>query len=66
MFKYKEVKVWIVVIFTVIIISYGGWRIERYVNWKFGYGPKVNRRIEAVEKRVEKLENSLKSEKNSL
>lgn len=46
-------------IFTLVIIlsiSYGSWRLERYINWKFGYKAKVNQRIELLEKRIEKME----------
>lgn len=34
----------------------GGFYFERWVNWKFAYGPKVEQRLQSLEQRIEKLE----------
>ena len=44
------------VLALVVLMVWGGWRIKRWWNWKYGYGPKVEARIEQLEERVEKLE----------
>lgn len=61
---------YIIIAIVISIFSYGCWRLERYINWKFGYKTKVNKRMEKAEIRIKKLEkiagidkNSLKSEK---
>ena len=43
-----------------IILIWGGWKFERWVNWKLSYGNKVEQRIETLEKRVINIEESLK------
>jgi len=48
---------YILTFIMILIISYGGWRLQRYLKWKFGYKAKVEQRIELIEKRVEELEN---------
>jgi hypothetical protein len=56
-----NIQIIIVVLFLAVIIplSYGGWKLKRYINWKFSYGNKVENRIELLEKRVEVLENKI-------
>lgn len=39
--------------FAMVVLS---WRAERWFNWNFGYGPKVEKRISELEARVERLE----------
>lgn len=41
-----------------VALGYGGWCLERWINWKFSYGEKVEERLERVEKRLEALERS--------
>lgn len=40
-----------------LAIAYGAWSVKRWANWKFGYGPRVERRLESIETRLELLEN---------
>jgi len=39
-----------------LALGIGGWKLERWLNWKLDYGRKVDRRIEQLEKRIEALE----------
>ena len=52
----KTVVYYILIFILVVIFSYGCWRAERYINWKFGYGPKIERRIQSLEDRIRVLE----------
>jgi hypothetical protein len=52
----KEIISYVVVIAVVLLLSYGGWRAKRWVNWKFGYKDKVETRIKSLESRVDALE----------
>ena len=44
------------IVVTIFCVSYGGWRLKRWINWKFSYGNKVELRINQLEQRVEALE----------
>ena len=44
------------VLVGILAVAYGGYRLERWWNWKWSYGPRVEKRIEKLEKRIEKLE----------
>lgn len=37
-------------------IGYGAWRIEKWFNWRYGYGPQVEGRLETIERRLDALE----------
>ena len=55
----QKVVGYVIIIIIVVLISYGGWKLRRYVNWKFDYGNKVGKiekRVEALEERVKALE----------
>ena len=52
----KNILLFFVVAICLVAFSYGCWKAERWVNWKFSYGNKVETRIEKLEKRVLKLE----------
>lgn len=43
-----------------LLIAIPAWYMERWLNWKFSYGPKVEERIQALEQRVERLEHPRK------
>jgi hypothetical protein len=55
----KEFIAAIGIILAVIAICVIGWRVDRWINWKFSYGGKVDQRIEKLEKRVDDLEKGL-------
>jgi hypothetical protein len=40
----------------VALIAFGGWKLERWLNWKFDYGSRVEQRLQEMEKRLERLE----------
>jgi cytochrome oxidase assembly protein ShyY1 len=44
------------VIAIVISFALAMWRLERWINWKFDYGSRVENRLEQLEKRIEELE----------
>ena len=55
----KIVVFYIIGIVIALIVAYGGWKLDRWVNWKFDYGKKVTavtQRMDALEKRIEALE----------
>jgi len=39
-----------------LALSIGGWKAERWMNWKLDYGKRVDQRIERLEQRVAALE----------
>lgn len=41
-----------------LLMSYGGWKLNRYVNWKFGYESRVEPRFQEIEKRLLLLESA--------
>lgn len=41
---------------VVAAMIYGGWKLERELNWKFSYGTKVQERIDRIERRLDALE----------
>ena len=47
---------WIIMIAIVLAAMVSGWIMERKLNWKLSYGPKVEKRIGLIERRVEILE----------
>ncbi len=47
----------VVALIIAIAFSFGCWKFERWINWKFDYGQRVEERIDALEKRIEALEN---------
>ena len=53
----KETLQYIIIVVIVLLLGYGGWKAERYINWKFSYGNKVEKRIKQLESKVEILEN---------
>ena len=60
--KKDKSTIFVFIIFIVcgLFLGFGGWMLERWVNWKFFYGPKIEERISFLEKRVEKLEQNNK------
>ena len=52
----------IIIVATVIalIFSFYCWKLERYLNWKFGYKSRVEQRIVLIEERVKKIEEELR------
>jgi len=55
----KESITVISIIIAIVIFCIIGWRIDRWINWKFSYGNKVEQRIEKLEQRVENIEKRL-------
>lgn len=43
----------------ILLFSWIGWRVSRWMNWKLHYGPAVERRMESIEQRIEKLEKNV-------
>ena len=38
------------------LLAYGGWKLERWLNWKFDYESRVEQRLQDIEKRLDHLE----------
>ena len=57
MYSPKEVAILIGTGLVVILLGLLGWWATREIHWEVFYGDKVEERIEALEKRVEALEN---------
>ena len=49
-----------VVILLVVLFIIGAWLFERWINWTFSYGGKVEQRIEQIEQRLDILEENIK------
>jgi high-affinity Fe2+/Pb2+ permease len=45
------------------LLVVGMWLLERWFNWTFSYGGKVEQRIEQIEKRIDALEECKKGGK---
>lgn len=45
-----------IVFSALLAFGIGGWKLERWLNWKLDYGHRVDRRIEQLEKRIRALE----------
>jgi hypothetical protein len=52
----KRIAAFAVVSTALLAVGIGGWKLERWINWKFDYGAKVDRRMETLERRVTALE----------
>jgi hypothetical protein len=39
-----------------IVVSWGGWTLERWLNWTLFYGEKVEKRIEELDQRLKAIE----------
>jgi len=52
----KLVFVWIGIVVCLILLGLGGWKLDRWINWKFDYGRRGNARDEKLEGRVDALE----------
>jgi len=52
----KKLTGYILLILFFALLWFGGWKLERWINWKFSYGNKVETRIEQLETRIEQLE----------
>ena len=44
------------IILFALLLGFLSWRFERWMNWKFSYGNKVEQRIEQIEHRIDRLE----------
>jgi hypothetical protein len=51
-----SVLVFVGMVAAIFVLSFGGWWLERWVNWRFHHGPMVEQRLESIEQRIEKLE----------
>jgi hypothetical protein len=58
----KSIKL-LLVFLGIILLIFAGWRLERWINWKFAYGVKTEERIEQLEKRIELIESRLGQQK---
>jgi uncharacterized membrane-anchored protein YhcB (DUF1043 family) len=52
----RIVVISIIALAVFIGLFVGGFWLERWVNWKVSYGPKVEHRLERVEARLDSLE----------
>lgn len=54
----------IIIIIAILLLiggfAYGCFKAERWWNWKFSYGPQVQKELEPLEKRIDGLEIRLK------
>jgi hypothetical protein len=48
----------VAIVFLIVVfgVAYLRWRFERWVNWRWDYGGRVEQRIGDLEERVEQLE----------
>uniref|UniRef100_A0A6M3LDN3 Uncharacterized protein n=1 Tax=viral metagenome TaxID=1070528 RepID=A0A6M3LDN3_9ZZZZ len=56
----KNVPPYILFLFIIpffLLLGFLGWKLERWINWKWDYGQRVEQRIEQVEQRLDRLEN---------
>lgn len=42
------------------LVAFGSWKIERALNWRLGYAPQVEERIQPLEDRITILEERIK------
>jgi hypothetical protein len=54
--KALEVVVMLGILICIAGCVFGYWHFERWFHWKLSYGPKLEERVDALEKRIEKLE----------
>lgn len=54
--KLKRIAAFAVISTALLAVGIGGWKLERWLNWKLDYGAKVGRRIETLERRITALE----------
>lgn len=52
----KRIAAFAVISTSLLAVGIGGWKLERWLNWKLEYGHKVDRRMEQIERRVTALE----------
>ena len=52
----KLIAVFAVASIALLAVGIGGWKLERWVNWKLDYGSRVDRRIETLERRITAIE----------
>jgi|AntAceMinimDraft_18_1070375.scaffolds.fasta_scaffold301419_2 cytochrome oxidase assembly protein ShyY1 len=52
----KTILAFLLAITVIIILAFGGWKLERWANWKLSYGGKVDAQITQLKKRIEVLE----------
>lgn len=43
-------------VLAAVFVSWLGWRTTRWLNWRFHHGPAVERRLESIEHRLDRLE----------
>jgi hypothetical protein len=55
----KNTLVWFGGFLLAAIVGYGGWHLERWINWRFHHGPAVEKRLESIEFRLRELENKI-------
>ena len=52
----KQILGYILMILLCIVFGFFCWKAERWINWKFSYGKRVETRLQELEKRVDLLE----------
>ncbi len=52
----KRLSFFIGMVLACAAIGFLSWKLERWINWKFDYGARVEKRIHELELRIEKLE----------
>ena len=54
--RYKQIIGKALIIIAVLASCYGSWRVERWIHWKFAYQGNVDKKIEALSQRMNRLD----------
>jgi len=52
----KDILGILAVLCIVVAVAIGGWKLERYINYKWEYGPLIQAEIKPLTERIQKLE----------
>lgn len=52
----KNILLILVVVFVLVAVSFGSWKVQRYVHYKFSYESQVAKQIQPIVDRVNALE----------
>jgi len=54
--RFIRVAMIIILLAMISLVLVGAWKVGSWIGWTYGYGPRVDRRLETIEKRVKQLE----------